>query len=412
MGNPLALGPSVGSFAPSEHEGSGPILGGRQGGHATTRLTVIVPAFNEALRLAERGARFEIAVEGGVLCPRTTELIVVDDGSTDDTGWRAEELLADTFPNLRVLRIHQNAGKGAAVRLGTAAATSPIVLFMDADMSVDPAEIPRLVKAIGPADIAIGSRSLNESVVETDGMQRKLMGRTFNLLVGALTNIPFRDTQCGFKAFRTPLPRILFHLMRVQGFAFDVEVLCLARQLHMEIAEVAVRWHEVGQSKVRILMDPLTMTRDVLAVSKRREWPQLPALAVRPSEGERRRSPSRIVGELHRVLGPNFPIALLSGDQSLVLMPLCNPIEVHDAATRLRRLPTKLTVRERSVSFSQLTEFVPFRWVDGEHDGFIVASEGLNYDFVTQSPPEGWQSYRAAPSGPLRRSVHARDPRG
>ena len=376
-----------------------------------TRLTVIVPAFNEAIRLGERARRFEIAVEGGVLCPKTTELIVVDDGSTDDTGWRAEELLADTFPELRVLRIHQNAGKGAAVRLGTAAAGSPIVLFMDADMSVDPTEIPRLVKAIGPADIAIGSRSLTESVVETDGMQRKVMGRTFNLLVGALTNMPFRDTQCGFKAFRTPLARILFHLMRVQGFAFDVEVLCLARQLHMEIAEVAVRWHEVGQSKVRTLMDPLAMARDVLAVSKRREWPHLPALAVTPSTGERRRSPSRIVGELYKALGPNFPVAILSEDQTLVLMPLCNPIEVHDVATRLRRLPTKLTVRERSVSFPQLTELVPFRWVDGEHDGLTIASEGPTDDLVTQTPPEGWEAYRAASSGQFgqfRRSVRAR----
>lgn len=409
MGNPLALGPSVGSFARPEHERSGPTLGvPHPGGKATTRLTVIVPAFNEALRLAERATRFQIAVDGGVLCPQSTELIVVDDGSTDGTGWRAEELLADTFPKLRVLRIHQNAGKGAAVRLGTAAATSPIVLFMDADMSVDPTEIPRLVKAIGPADIAIGSRSLAESVVETDGMQRKVMGRTFNLLVGALTNMPFRDTQCGFKAFRTPLARILFHLMRVQRFAFDVEVLCLARQLHLEIAEVAIRWHEVGESKVRTLMDPLAMTRDVVALSKRREWPQLPALAVRPSVGERRRSSSRIVGELYKVLGPNFPIAVLPDEQSLVLMPLCNPIEVHDVATRLRGLPTKLTVRERSVSFSQLTELVPFRWVDGEHDGLIVASDGHLDDLITQTPPEGWESYRAVPSGELRRSLRAR----
>lgn len=117
------------------------------------KLTVIVPAFNEALRLTQRATRLAVAAEDGALCPRTTELIVVDDGSTDETGWRAEELLASTFPRLRVLRIHDNAGKGAAIRLGTAAATAPIVLFMDADMSVDPSEIPRLVNAIGRADV-------------------------------------------------------------------------------------------------------------------------------------------------------------------------------------------------------------------------------------------------------------------
>src|SRR5271169_3060434 len=141
------------------------------------RLTVIIPAFNEAVRLTERASRMNIAVEEGTLCPRATELIVVDDGSTDETGWRAEELLSSTFPRLRVLRLHENSGKGAAVRLGTAAATAPVVLFMDADMSVDPTQIPELVKAIGPADIAIGSRSHDDSLVVTNGIQRKLMGK-------------------------------------------------------------------------------------------------------------------------------------------------------------------------------------------------------------------------------------------
>jgi hypothetical protein len=369
------------------------------------KLTVIVPAFNEAHRLAERATRFEVAVESGVLCPRTTELIVVDDGSTDETGWRAQELLAATFPRLRVLRLHENAGKGAAVRLGTAAATAPVVLFMDADLSVDPTEIPRLVKAIGPADVAIGSRAHEESIVEVDGIQRKVMGKTFNILVSALTNMPFRDTQCGFKAFRTPLARILFHLMRVQRFAFDVEVLCLARQLQMEIAEVAVRWHEVSQSRVRPLVDPLSMTRDVLSVTMRREWPGLPALTITPGPAERRRSRSRIVGELHRALGPTYPIVTLSGDQSLVLLPLCSPVEVQDVATRLRRLSTDLTVRERSVSLAQLTNLVPFNWVDGENDGLIIASHSRVTEPVTLTPMEGWEAYRAKPTQPRSRAL-------
>ena len=369
------------------------------------RLTVIIPAFNEAVRLTERAQRMRIAVEEGTLCPRATELIVVDDGSTDETGWRAEELLSSTFHRFRVLRLHDNAGKGAAVRLGTAAASAPVVLFMDADMSVDPVEIPRLVKAIGPADIAIGSRSHNESVVETDGFQRKVMGRTFNVMVSALTDMPFRDTQCGFKAFRTPVARILFHLMRAQRFAFDVEILCLARKLQMEIAEVAIHWREVSRSTVRTLADPVSMTRDVLGVRRRREWPNLPALAITPAPGERRRSQSRIVEELHRALGPKFPIILASEDQSLVLLPLCGPVEVHDVATRLRALPTKMSVRERSVAFSQLAELVPFQWVDGENDGFIVASRTDITNLVTRRPVDGWQSLRAAP--PLRSHLKA-----
>ncbi|MGO9856268.1 MAG: dolichyl-phosphate beta-glucosyltransferase [Acidimicrobiales bacterium] len=370
------------------------------------KLTVIVPAFNEALRLTQRATRLAVAAEDGALCPRTTELIVVDDGSTDETGWRAEELLASTFPRLRVLRIHDNAGKGAAIRLGTAAATAPIVLFMDADMSVDPSEIPRLVNAIGRADVAIGSRSHAESVVETDGMQRKVMGRTFNVLVSALTNMPFRDTQCGFKAFRTPLARVLFHLMRVQRFAFDVEVLCLARELRMDITEVPVHWREVGQSTVRTMADPLSMTRDVLTVRRNRERPNIPALAITPCQGERRRSPSRVVGELHSALGPNYPIMIVSEDQTLVLLPLCDPIEVHNVTNRLRRLPTRLNVRERSASFSQVTDLAPFKWVDAAEGGFIIASHGDVSGLVTQRPVEGWESLRSS-AQPVRSPLHA-----
>jgi dolichyl-phosphate beta-glucosyltransferase len=365
------------------------------------QLTIIVPAFNESRRLVEHASKLELAGQCGILSPQTTELIVVDDGSTDETGWQAEELLASTFPRLRVLRLLHNAGKGAAVRLGTAAATAPVVLFMDADMSVDPSQIPRLVEAIGTADVAIGSRSLPESVVEADGMQRVVMGRTFNALVTALTNMPFRDTQCGFKAFRTPAARVLFHLMRAQRFAFDVEVLILARQLHMRIAEVAVHWRAVGQSSVRRLTDPVSMTRDVWSARRRRDWPHIPAVAVTPARGERRRSPSRIVSELQRAHGSNFPIALLSEDQLLLLLPLCNPIEVQDIAARLRKLPTKLTVRERSVSLPQLTELTPFQRVEGEEDGLIVATHRDVTDLVVQEPVNGWETLRSVPGLPV-----------
>ncbi len=278
---------------------------------------------------------------------------------------------------------------------------------MDADMSVDPIEIPRLVKAIGPSDVAIGSRSLTDSIVETDGVKRKVMGRAFNILVSNLTKMPFRDTQCGFKAFRTPLARVLFHLMRVQQFAFDVEVLSLARQLRMDIAEVPVSWREVGQSKVRILVDPLSMTRDVVSASRRRDWPNVPALAVTPGPGERRRSPSRIVGELHKALGPNYPMVMLSEDQLLVLLPLCDPVFVHETAGRLRQLETMVTVRERSVTFQQLMDVAPFKWIDGEEDGLVVAFQDGAKILTTHKPIEGWESVRSDRPNPLRSRLHA-----
>jgi len=357
------------------------------------RVTVVVPAFNEARRFTQHLGLFEAAVREGSICPRSTEVIVVDDGSTDETAAKAEEVLSPTFPLLRVLQLHNNSGKGAAIRVGTAAATAPVVLFMDADMSIEPSQIPHLVKAIGPADLAIGSRSLAESVVLSNGVQRKVMGRSFNMLVGALTDMPFGDTQCGFKAFRTPLARILFHLLTVQRFAFDVELLCLARRLRMEIGEVAVRWHEVGHSRVRTLTDSVTMTRDVLNVSRRRQWSSIPALAVEPDVNERRRSSSRVVGEISRALGPTFPILLGPDHKPFVLLPLCTPVEVHDMAARLRKLPTRLKVTERSVTFAQLVEAAPFRWIDGERGGLVIASES-NVEVMTYPPVGGWESVR------------------
>jgi hypothetical protein len=182
--------------------------------------------------------------------------------------------------------------------------------------------------------------------------------------------------------------------MRVERFAFDVEVLSLARQLRIDIAEVPVMWSEVSQSTVRTLVDPFSMTRDVLSVRTRREWVNLPALAVTPAVEERRRSSSRAIFELHRALGPNYPITMDSDGQALVLLPLCGPVEVHDIAARLRKLPTKLTVKERSMSFEQLLEVVPFRWVDGEHGGLAMASEG-GIDLKLRPPVGGWESVRA-----------------
>ena len=135
----------------------------------------------------------------------------------------------------------KNSGKGAAIRVGAGAAAAPFVAFMDADMSVDPAQVPLLVAAMEGAHVAIGSRAMADSNVQSYRRHRVIMGRTFNFLANAATNVGLKDTQCGFKAFRTPVARILFHLMVIDRFAFDVDVLTLARQLGMEICEVPGR---------------------------------------------------------------------------------------------------------------------------------------------------------------------------
>jgi hypothetical protein len=376
-------------------------------GDNAPRLSVVLPAFNEARRLAELASRFQVAVDEGALCQPATELILVDDGSSDGTAARAEELLGDTFQRLRVLRLHDNRGKGAAVRLGVAAAAAPVVLFMDADMSVDPSEIPGLIGALDDADVAIGSRSVDASIVETDGVQRKIMGWTFNAIVGVATGLPYRDTQCGFKAFRTPVARILFHLMTVERFAFDVELLYLARQMSMGIVEVPVHWREMSHSTVRMVADPVSMTRDVLGVRWRRKRPYIPGLAVVPAPGERRTSPSRIVATLHAALGPNYPILVDTDGHSVVLLPLCGPGEIQEMAGRLRRLPTRLAMGECSVSLAQLRQLGPLTRVEGEHGAAALLVHAEAGPLVGRPPQAGWQSVRSSMEHPCQSQLPA-----
>jgi dolichyl-phosphate beta-glucosyltransferase len=335
------------------------------GGERALEVSIVIPAFNEAPRLPDRAARLADAVAIGVIDPWTTELIVVDDGSTDETARVAQELLAPAFPRLRILRLDENSGKGAAIRVGTAAASAPVVAFMDADMSVDPVQLPQLLEAIKSADVAIGSRSLPNSSVELDSPQRVVMGRTFNALVNALTNVDLKDTQCGFKAFRTPMARILFHFMVVDRFAFDVEVLSLARRLGMRIAEVPVHWREAGNSTVRPVADSISMAFDVLRVRGREKWPHIPALVVTADQEEHAPARERILDEAFGAFRKTDPVLPLPDNRALILLPLCKTNQVSGAASRLTHSSHRLTVRKRLVSCTELMEMMPVEWGSG-----------------------------------------------
>jgi dolichyl-phosphate beta-glucosyltransferase len=326
-------------------------------GEAPT-LSIVVPAYNEAPRMRNRAGLLNEAAAAGDIDPRSTDLIVVDDGSTDDTARVAERMLAPVFPRLRVLQLKKNSGKGAAVRVGAGAATAPFVAFMDADMSVDPAQIPLLLAAIGSAHLAIGSRSLTESTIESHSRHRVVMGRTFNFVANALTDVGLKDTQCGFKAFRTPVARILFHLMMVDRFAFDVEILSLARQLGMEITEVPVEWREAEHSTVRPMSDSMSMTADVFRIRWRKKRPSIPALVVSAGSGTDDSSDQVFRGSPH-TFRTTDPIVHLGHGQTLILLPLCKPDEVEGAAARLRVPSTNLSVRKRLVSSAELMQMMP-----------------------------------------------------
>ena len=190
-------------------------------------------------------------------------MLVIDDGSTDGTAATARSLLTH-LPHHTVISLPSNQGKGAAVRTGVARARGGFTAYMDADMAIDPRAIPCLGQR--PADRRPGHRvprTLADSMVESTYAVRSVMGQLFNRLVTTGTGLGLRDTQCGFKAFRTPAARLLFHLVRIDRFAFDVEILARAQQLGLSIAEVPVQWRHVAGSTVHPLYDSVTMLSDV-----------------------------------------------------------------------------------------------------------------------------------------------------
>jgi dolichyl-phosphate beta-glucosyltransferase len=221
-----------------------------------TLLSLVIPAYNEADRLSSGLDRLM-----GQIDPDTTEILVVDDGSTDHTVEVARHSLA-SLPHHEVVSFTHNRGKGAAVRAGVARARGDVIAYVDADMATDPQDLKSLLEALHASDLSIGSRAHEGSVVRRD-VHRRVMNRTFGTLVALMTKLPYMDTQCGFKAFRGPVAKLLFHGSRVDRFAFDVEVLDIAARLDLRLEEVAVHWTDVAGSHVRPVHDGLQMLGDV-----------------------------------------------------------------------------------------------------------------------------------------------------
>ncbi len=234
-------------------------------------FSVVIPCFNEAARIGET---LRLTLDYLTANAPESELIVVNDGSTDATGTIAREILSETNIATRLLENFPNRGKGAAVRSGLLAAREPIGLFFDADLSTPLSEIPKVIGAIanGEVDIAIGSRALDRNLIGIrQPWRREQAGRVFNLLVRVATGLPFWDTQCGFKAFRLDVCRPILEAACVQGFAFDVELLYLAQRAGLRIREIPVRWNHAEGSKVSFFRDSLRMLREVIALRKQVE---------------------------------------------------------------------------------------------------------------------------------------------
>lgn len=221
------------------------------------RLSLIIPTYNEASRI-EKTLGAAIAH----LKPRRPfELVVVDDGSQDQTADRVREF-ALRNPEIKLIALDRHRGKGAAVRQGMLHADGEFLCFSDADLSTPIEDIEKMLLAMGEGhDVAIASRKMAQSqILIGQGFIRGAMGKIFHHMTRILFGLPFRDTQCGFKCFRRRAARAIFSQAKIDGFAFDVEILVLAQRFGFSVAEVAVRWADSVPSRVNRVSDPLQMS--------------------------------------------------------------------------------------------------------------------------------------------------------
>jgi dolichyl-phosphate beta-glucosyltransferase len=226
-------------------------------------LTIVIPSYNEELRLPASLEKIAAYIRER---KPNSEVIVVDDGSTDRTAAVAESW-RDRIPQLRVVSNGVNRGKGFSVRHGSLEARGEIVLFTDADLSSPIEEGEKLFAALASHDVAIGSRAVDRSLIEVhESHFREFAGIIFNRIVRIILRLPFVDTQCGFKAFRRARCRIIFEQQTIERFGFDPELLYLARHHGLSIAEVPVRWAHSPASKVNMLRDSVQMFLDVFVI--------------------------------------------------------------------------------------------------------------------------------------------------
>ncbi|MCP4139924.1 MAG: glycosyltransferase family 2 protein [Chloroflexi bacterium] len=227
----------------------------------TPLLSIIIPAYNEESRLPQTLEQvFAFLAEEDY----AAEVIVVENGSSDKTLSLAQAL-TKKYPDLRVLH-NEKAGKGLAVRTGIFAAKGDYRIFCDADLSMPIEEVRRFIPPNLDSDIVIASREVEGAVRYDEPEFRHFTGRIFNLLIRLLALPKLHDTQCGFKCFRADVAEEIFKYQNIEGWAFDVELLFIARMRGYEIIELPIPWYYNDESKINVLRDSFRMFFDLLKI--------------------------------------------------------------------------------------------------------------------------------------------------
>ncbi|OIN98370.1 hypothetical protein AUJ67_08705 [Candidatus Desantisbacteria bacterium CG1_02_49_89] len=231
----------------------------------SVNLSVIIPVYNESDRILPALDKVVPYLSGKGI---TWEVIIVDDGSTDNTAQLVEKYAAGSS-GVKLLANSRNRGKGCVVRQGVLASSGERVLFTDVDLSAPIEEAEKLLSCLDEGyDVAIGSRALKESNASTTFL-RKFIGLTFNFIVRKMLLPGIVDTQCGFKCFKGDVARDLFSRQKTEGFGFDVEILCLADMGGYRMKQVPINWFQSPSSRVNIFRDSIRMFFEILEIRGR-----------------------------------------------------------------------------------------------------------------------------------------------
>ena len=232
-------------------------------------VSVCIPIYNESDAVencAEQLYKKMISLKEK--CGFDFEIIFCDDGSTDDCRAKAEAF-ARGADGVRVIGYDENRGKGRAVRYAVEHTAGDVVLFTDCDLAYGVDVIEDAVLNIADADILIGSRNLTKDGYDGYGAIRKFASKTYIKMLSAIGGLGVTDSQCGFKVFKGESAKKIFSLCECDGFAFDYEIILIAKKLGMKISEMPVSVRNHGQSAVHVISDSFSMIKDVFRIKKR-----------------------------------------------------------------------------------------------------------------------------------------------